>query len=190
MREIIAAARNRGGRPCNVSQQKPPQNFAEVSDPKEERKTNARLGALAERMREIIAAQAQQRIKAGMSLSIQDNPPQSFGEVSGPKERETDARLGALAGVSRTAQHAATATRIHSPGLRARAEGYTTTSYSEDGEERMRRKRKQRLSMKDLGGSYPVYRRYGPEPLPERSGEREERGEQAREDHQREEDRA
>jgi hypothetical protein len=32
-------------------------------------------------------------------LSIQENPPQSFGEGSGPKERETDARIGVLAGV-------------------------------------------------------------------------------------------
>jgi hypothetical protein len=47
----------------------------------------------------------------------------------------------------------------------------------------MRRKRKTNLTMKDLGGSYPLYRRYGPEPLPERSGEREERGEQATDKH-------
>jgi hypothetical protein len=51
----------------------------------------------------------------------------------------------------------------------------------------MRRRKKKKLSMRDLGGSWPVYRRYRPEPLPERPGEREERGEQAAENDQRKE---
>jgi hypothetical protein len=93
MREIIAAARKAEQGKRNDLAQNIPQNFAECSDPKEERETNARLGALAGGGRPCNISQQKppqnfgevppdaDRIElAGMPLSIQDNPPQNFAE--------------------------------------------------------------------------------------------------------------